>query len=435
MRIYFRYFLLFIFIIYGCEDKEFLNPNDSINIPPHPIPLYPKDDTLISDNPIRTLRFIAYPGVSPDLMFEFQISPDRNFNSLTKVIYESDSISSEETLSIDCSNYYGSYDFLLPERCFWRVRAKNEKAGDEGWSSWSDTDSFRMKFPAVAINEDIPGINNFIYQGNHSYFRTSYSVYSMNTSDPESPELMDRLDFDYSLHDLERFGNTLFVTASNFLVSIGIDNPGQMELLHYYYPPEPYQYHCRDFEILFPFVVIKESHHGYPLSFEVTAQDTLILKDSLNLSVNDMFSIDSFLIIATSSGLMVYTLDASGMFHLEEVYSLDVSPVYIRKKGDSLYCTCFEYGVYASFLLIIDISSLPSINVVKEVEIPHLYPGPIFPAADYIIESYRNYIYIYSLQDTLMLEGKIESINYRSAYSIDRYIYVSTTSGLHVIKL
>lgn len=433
MRIYFRCFLLLIFIICGCEDKEFLNPNDSINIPPHPIPLYPKDDTLISDNPLRTLRFIAFPGVSPDLMFEIQISPYYNFNSLTQMIYVSDSISSEETLSIDCSNYYGHYDFLLPEKCFWRIRAKNEEAGDKGWSSWSDTDSFRMKFPVVNVNMDIPGFYDLIYQGNYSYFRTSYSVYSMNTSNPESPELMDRLDFDYSLYDLERFGDTLFAVSSSFLVSIGIDNPGQMEILHYYYLPESYQSHCRNFEILFPFVVIKGYSSEYLSSFEITAQDTLILKDSLNPPVNDILSIDPFLIIATSSGLMVYTLDASGMFQLEESHPLNTSPVYIRKKGDSLYCTCYNYSSYS--LLIINISSLPSIDIVKELEIPYFYPYPIFPAADHIIEPHGNDLYIYSLQDTLMLEGKIWNIHYRSAYSIDRYIYVSTTSGLHVIKL
>ena len=74
----YKVFLLFLFCI-GCNRKEFSNPNDPLNFPIAPEPVYPMANTVVYENPPT---FVWFSVDSLPVVYEVQGADNSNFHDL-----------------------------------------------------------------------------------------------------------------------------------------------------------------------------------------------------------------------------------------------------------------------------------------------------------------------------------------------------------------
>jgi hypothetical protein len=421
-----------LFII-GCESKDFLNPNDPANIPLPPNLLSPTGDTLLSENPTGKFVFTASPGTLQDLQFKIELSQNRDFSSLIYYFYCVESVCSEDTINIDLESSLLSIP-LLPEKCFWRVSAKNREASEESWSEYSSPDSFRLKFPVVGKNENIPFIEAMITHENLSFFIFYNFLYSMDISHPEAPEILDNMELQKRLYpDIEISRDSLFVATDSLFYIISKKNPSQLELIGAYLYPFNRYYGYGDFEIISPFIILKNDYQNCIYSCEISYGDTLTICDTLDFSSGTLMeSAHSNLLIAKKDAFEVWSLDNFGIFQKESSYPLEGSPRWFRLRGDTLYYT-YTKGSYF-YLSIIDISSAPLIHLIGEVKVSPQLASPIFPVGELIAIHTAGSLDLYFLTDSLSKEGSVYYPSNYPIYSIENYIYIFFHGSSYVIK-
>jgi hypothetical protein len=429
----FKIFNLLLLFIIGCESKDFLNPNDPANVPLPLILLSPTGDTLLSENPTRKFVFIASPGAFQDLQFKIELSQNRDFSSLVYYFYCVESVYSEDTINIDLESSLLSIP-LLPEKCFWRVRAKNKEASDESWSEYSSPDSFRLKFPVVGKNENIPFIEDMITCENFSFFTFYKFLYSMDISHPEAPGILDNIELQKKLYpDIEISKDSLFVATDSLFYIISKKNPSQLELIRAYLYPFNRFYGYGDFEIISRFIILKNDYQNCIYSCEISSGDTLTICDTLNSSSGTLIeSAHSHLLIAKKDTFEVWSLDNSGMFQKESSYPLEGSPKWFRIRGDTLYYTYTKESYF--YLSIIDISSVPTIHLIGEVKTSPRVASPIIPVGELIAILTPGSLELYSLTDSLSKEGSVYYPDNRPIHSIENYLYIFFPGSLYVIK-
>jgi hypothetical protein len=412
----------------SCDKKKFNNPNDPINRISAPKIIFPPNDTLIRDNPLPFFEWKSpvdtlYPY---SIIYELHCAKDKEFKDLLFYRFT------------QATAYY-STKLIDTETCFWRVRAKPEDVSDELWSDWSEIGTFKIRFPVVGENNDIPRQKRIIIRDNYAYIIYENTFHILDLSNYSSPQLISSFEDTnvYEFWNMEKDGNYLYF--------LGRDNNYYYHCLRIYSISDPSNPQitssCSLYFSYSPYIAI-----SYPAMYVRTYESKIAIvdisdpknpfvKDSMDVNMRILnFTVkEKHLLLFVETGIRVYDISSPFSPNIVNNYSFYYPRIFYLHQ-DSLFVTRYPDTV----ITILDVSSLPEIKRINSFSVNEYISDMCFLNNCLIVNNIVNRFYIYELEGGPPFpEGTIfEEYYYDFAGVYKNYLYLFERSGsVIVVKL